>query len=136
MCEHLGRCSVPSAYNTSAGSAEPLITGNEEMRRALGVKEIGSQDLGPESGNGNTNEAEPGNWDDAQTAGLPGWPGVSDKTARADSYTSTPLVHQGAPCVRNTGVVGESSPCYLLVGPQQPEVVGCAICSYDHDYGG
>ena len=26
MCEHLGRCSVPSAYNTSAGSADPLTS--------------------------------------------------------------------------------------------------------------
>ena len=26
MCEHLGRCSAPGAYNTSAGSAEPLTS--------------------------------------------------------------------------------------------------------------
>ena len=33
MCEHLGRCSVPSAYNTGAGSAEPLISRSSEMMR-------------------------------------------------------------------------------------------------------
>ena len=33
MCEHLGRCSVPGAYNTSAGSAEPLTSQpNERMK--------------------------------------------------------------------------------------------------------
>ena len=37
MCEHLGRCSVPSAYNTSAGSAAHSHHDlNERMRRGRG----------------------------------------------------------------------------------------------------
>ena len=37
MCEHLGRCSVPSAYNTSAGSAAHSHHDlNERMRRGQG----------------------------------------------------------------------------------------------------
>ena len=37
MCEHLGRCSVPSAYNTSAGSAAHSHHDlNERTRRGRG----------------------------------------------------------------------------------------------------
>ena len=41
MCEHLGRCSVPGAYNTSAGSAEPLTSRpNERMRGGQGELDL------------------------------------------------------------------------------------------------
>ena len=41
MCEHLGRCSVPSAYNTSAGSAEPLTSRpNERIKGGQGELDL------------------------------------------------------------------------------------------------
>ena len=41
MCEHLGRCSVPGAYNTSAGSAEPLTSRpNERIKGGQGELDL------------------------------------------------------------------------------------------------
>ena len=57
MSEHLGRYSVPSAYNynTSTGSVEPLTSRSNERTGKKGVNrgDPGKQDLktsGPESG--------------------------------------------------------------------------------------
>ena len=76
---------MPSAYNTSAGSAEPLTSRpNERMKGGL-LYLHGELDLktsGPaESEKWETPIGkEPGNWEKtpSRTAGLPDWPGMSD----------------------------------------------------------
>ena len=85
MCENLGRCSVPSAHNTSTGSAEPLTSKpNERMKGGLqGDPE--SWISRPESEKWETPiRKEPGNWEKtpSRTAGLPDWPGMSDRRTR------------------------------------------------------
>ena len=62
LCEHLGRCSVPSAYSTSAGSAEPLTSQpGELMRRGL-QGDPGKLDL-------KTFRPESGRWETRESAG-------------------------------------------------------------------
>merc|ERR1712146_161601 len=64
MSEHLGRCSVSSAYNTSAGSAEPLTSQpNERMEGSL-QGELDLKTSGPESEKWEKPIGkEPGNWE-------------------------------------------------------------------------
>ena len=73
MCEHLESFSVPSAYNTSAGSAEPLTSSpNERMKGGL-QGDPGSWISRPESEKWETpNRKEPGNWEKipSRTAGF------------------------------------------------------------------
>ena len=72
---------MPSAHNTSAGSAEPLTSQpNERMKGGL-QGELDLKTSGPESEKWETPIGkEPGNWEKtpSRTAGLPDWPGMSD----------------------------------------------------------
>ena len=71
---------MPSVYNTSAGSAEPLTSRPNEKNYTKRIRpgRTGSQ---PESEKWETPiRKEPGNWEKtpSRTAGLPNWPGMSD----------------------------------------------------------
>ena len=85
MCEHLGRCSVPSAYNTSAGSAAHSHHDlNERMRRGRGNWISRPPDLN--RGNGkhqsDRNQATGRKLQVGQLdSRLPDWPGMSDTEA-------------------------------------------------------
>ena len=91
-----------SAYNTSAGSAEPLTSQpNETMKGGL-QGELDLKTSGPESEKWETPIGkERDNWEKtpSRTAGLPDWPGMSDRS-RGLSVAAAPLqisaVHDAA----------------------------------------
>ena len=87
LCEHLGRCSVPGAYNTSAGSADPLTSRPIERIEGGHTGRTGSQ---PESEKWETPiRKETGNWEKtpSRTAGLPNWPGMSDISTKHSHFS-------------------------------------------------
>ena len=120
LLEHLGRCSVPSAYkNTSASSAEPLTTSkpNERMKRGL-QRDPGKLDLKffkPESGKWETPiRQEPGNWEKTpgRTAGLPGWSGISDTEQDPFRKKGGITVERMAKLEAITGVPSRTNPSF------------------------